>query len=140
MRVAIFLPRRSLAELISFVLTMPKISVSEDMGEIPTAAPLFHMDAEGRSPAEMKSPRPARNASVAVAPVVKTVSSTSSPSWAKKPRALATCSCTQCSSVPLKILTLSCARLDAPARSSAIPAIAECQPNDLDMYCPFFRR
>src|SRR5215472_6641851 len=101
-RVATLRPRRSPGALISFFPTMPKISVSEDNGARPITLPVFHIAAEGKSPAEMKSPRPARKASVAVAPVVNTVISASSPSSLKKPFALATWNWTQCSSVPLK--------------------------------------
>src|SRR5205823_10685789 len=106
MRVATLQPRRSPGALSSFFPTMPKISVSEDNGARPRTLPVFHIAAEGKSPAEMKSPRPARKASVAVAPVVNTVISASSPSSLKKPFALATWNWTQCSSVPLKIRTL----------------------------------
>src|SRR5580658_290455 len=116
MRVATLRPRRSAGELMSLRPTMPKISLSDDVGASPITLPLCHMAAEGRSPADTKSPRPARNASTAVAPVVKTVTSASTPSSAKYPFALATRNGTQCSSVPLKMRTLasSAAALPAP--------------------------
>ncbi len=110
---------------------MPKISVSDDIGAMPTALPVFHIAADGRSPAEMKSPRPARNASVAVAPVVNTVTSASRPSSLKNPLAFATWNWTQCSSVPLKIRTFaSAAKTGVTASQIAAVASAAKTPSE----------